>query len=165
MGFLSLDEALYLSRNIPAVKGFQEIIANKQMKNLVEFVQKLGIKPELSNGSMHEAHALGAYSNGTTPVELAGAYAAFANNGYYIEPYIISKIVLIDTNEEINLTPKKIRAMSEETAFLVRSVLIDGVTKGLTTDHRIPGITLGVKSGTTNYDEETKKNLNYLLMQ
>lgn len=157
MGFLSLDEALYLSRNIPAVKGFQEIIANKQMKNLVEFVQKLGIKPELSNGSMHEAHALGAYSNGTTPVELAGAYAAFANNGYYIEPYIVSKIVLIDTNEEINLTPKKIRAMSEETAFLVRSVLIDGVTKGLTTDHRIPGITLGVKSGTTNYDEETKK--------
>ena len=37
--------------------------------------------------------------NGTNPLEVAAAYAAFANGGYYIKPYTVTKIVYMGTNQ------------------------------------------------------------------
>lgn len=101
-GTLTYKYALAASRNIPALRVFQSVDNSK----IKEFVTKLGIKPEIdSNGGLHEAHALGAFS-GSNPKDMAAAYAAFANGGYYTEPYTVNKIEYIDSDKTVSLKIK-----------------------------------------------------------
>lgn len=144
MGTMTLRRALALSRNIPALKAFQQV----DNKKVISFVQGLGIEPEIENGRIHEAHSLGAF-NGVSPVQMTAAYAAFANGGYYYEPYTVSKVVFRDTDETKEFTSEKKKAMSDSTAFMITDVLKD-VEVGY-----IPGVTFAAKTGTTNYDSKT----------
>ncbi len=146
MGTLTLRKALSLSRNIPALKAFQQV----DNKKIIEFVQNLGITPEIENGKIHEAHSIGAFS-GTNPLEMSAAYAAFSNGGYYNEPYTVEKIVLRQTNETINHKSTKKKVMSEATAYMISSVLQDVALTGGSIKN------VAAKTGTTNFDDETVK--------
>ena len=150
MGLLTLKKALGLSRNIPALRAFQSL-NNRQILN---FVTGLGLKPEVENGFIHEAHSLGAY-NGSSPLELAAAYAAFGNGGYYIEPYSVTKIVYPETGDVDEFTPVKNRAMKESTAYLITESLKWSVTDGISgASGRVPGFEVALKTGTSNYDAD-----------
>ncbi len=150
LGLLTLREALGLSRNIPALRAFQSL-NNKQILN---FVMGLGLKPEVVNGYIHEAHALGAY-NGSNPVQMAAAYAAFANQGYYIEPYTVTKIIYTESGDVDEFTPVKNRAMKESTAYVITDALKWSVTDGISgASGRVPGYETAVKTGTSNYDQD-----------
>ena len=100
-GTITLRRALSTSRNIPALKAFQQVDNEK----IIEFVENLGITPEIENGKIHEAHSIGAFSPGVSSMEMAGAYAAFSNGGYYNEPHTIEKIGI--TSSRIKLTIKE----------------------------------------------------------
>lgn len=150
-GYMTLREALRVSRNTNALKTFQSI-SNKKIK---EFVTNLNLHPEYEGGIIHEAHAIGGY-NGESPLTLAAAYAAFANGGTYIEPHSVKKIVYSETGTEINITPKTQKAMSDATAYMITDILIDGA-KYSTGTSKVNGVTYTTKTGTTNYSKETKK--------
>ena len=153
LGTITIRDALSKSRNIPALKTFQQV-DNAKIK---EFVTNLGITPEIdANGRLHEAHSLGAF-NGASPLELSAAYAAFANGGYYIEPYTVTKVVFNRTGEEKNFSPTKKRAMSDSTAFMIADILSYGVEVGNVDVDKINGINFAAKTGTTNFDDETIK--------
>ena len=149
MGNMTTRRALSLSRNIPALKAFQQVDNSK----IIEFVQKLGIEPEIENGKIHEAHALGAFT-GVNSLDMAGAYAAFSNGGYYNEPYSVSRIVLNSTGEEYTHESEKTKAMEDSTAFMITSILDDtSITGGGAMDR------VAMKTGTTNFDEATRERL------
>ena len=113
---ITLKRAVAVSRNIPAVKAFQRVGS----KNVVKFVQGLGID---LNDVAYEAYSIGGLDPGVSTLEMAGAYAAFANGGYYTEPYTVSKIVYRETGDEVDLVPETNRAMKDSTAYLVTNVL------------------------------------------
>ena len=164
-GTIPLRRALSTSRNIPALKAFQKVDNRK----IAKFVTDLGITPELcptgysynktkdkcinpQNASdvkdtiaLHEAHSIGAFS-GVTPLEMAAAYAAFSNGGYYNEPYAVSKVVYRDSGEVIEHKEVKRKAMSDATAYMVTSVLQDVNLTGGTPYN------IACKTGTTNFD-------------
>ena len=96
---MTLRTALAESRNIPALKAFQQN-KNSDIKN---FAESLGLHPQVENGMVYESHALGGY-DGEAPLTMAGAYAAFANGGYYTKPYTYTKIVYRedDKTEEVD---------------------------------------------------------------
>ncbi len=146
MGTLTLRRALALSRNIPALKAFQQV-DNAKIRS---FAEGLGIQPEVdeNTGRLHEAHALGAF-NGVSPVQLGAAYGAFANGGYYYAPYTVNKVVFRDTGETKEYSSERKKAMSDSTAFMITDVLKD-VAVG-----NIPNVTFAAKTGTTNYDDKT----------
>lgn len=146
MGVMSMRRALALSRNIPAVKAFQQV----DNKKIIEFVTNLGIEPEIENGKIHEAHSLGAF-NGVNPVQMSAAYAAFSNGGYYNEPYTVTKLEFRDTGEIKEHKSNKKKVMSDSTAFMIASILQDVQLSSST----IPNV--AAKTGTTNYDEATIK--------
>lgn len=148
-GTITLRRALAASRNIPALKAFQEVDNEK----IIEFVQNLGIKPEVENGKIHEAHSIGAFT-GVSPVDMAGAYAGFSNGGYYNEPYTVSKIVYRDTGESKEHKSDKKQVMSDSTAFMISSVLQDVALTGGTPRN------VAAKTGTTNFDANTMRNNN-----
>lgn len=149
-GFLTLRESLGLSRNIPALKAFQNVSNNK----IYNLVTSLGITPEMEGGLVHEAHSLGAF-NGTTPLEMAAAYAAFSNGGYYIEPYTITKIVYLDTNVTKEYKPTKTKVMEDSTAYIITNSLVWAVDSGLSGGSKIYGRQIAAKTGTTNFSDQT----------
>jgi penicillin-binding protein 1A len=150
-GMLTLRYALAESRNIPALKAFQQI----DNKKIIQFAESLGITPEIENGRIHEAHAIGGF-NGASPLQLAAAYAAFANGGYYIKPYSVNKVEIIDTGEVKTYSSEKVKVMSDSTAYMITQILKFGVDNKIIGGGRISGIEVAAKSGTSNFDEATK---------
>lgn len=147
---MTLKEALAESRNIPAVKAFQSV-DNEKIK---EFVLNLGMTPEIdSEGKLHEAHALGSFT-GTNPVQLAGAYAAFGNGGYYTKPYSVSKVEYIDSGKTVNLKSKTTKVMSDATAYMITDTLLYAVESFGNIGGTVWGVSLAAKTGTTNYPDE-----------
>ncbi len=153
-GFLTARTALAHSRNVSALKAFQ---ANKN-SNILKFVKGLGLHPEESNGFVHEAHAIGGY-NGEYPIAMAAAYSSFANGGYYVEPYSYTKVTFRQSGETVEKKVEKSRAMSEETAYMVYDMLISSGKYGLGNQYNVNGATYGAKTGTSNFDDKTKKLL------
>ena len=143
-GTLTLRRALALSRNIPALKAFQQV----DNKKIIEFVTNLGITPEIENGKIHEAHSIGAFT-GVSPLQMSAAYAAFSNGGYYNEPYSVSKVVFRDDGTVKEYKANKKRVMSDATAFMISSALQDVALNGGTPKN------VACKTGTTNYDDNT----------
>ena len=175
MGVITLRTALAQSRNVPALKAFQQV-SNDQKR---DFVLSLGITPELCNSgyeydsdlktcvnirdrsqtkavlNLHEAHSVGAF-NGSNPLEMAGAYAAFANGGRYTKPYTISKIKFRDTGEVIEHEEENVQVMSSATAFMITDCLKTAVTSGLSSAGRVNGVNVAAKTGTTNYTPQMR---------
>jgi len=145
-GLITTRQALVNSRNIPALKTF------KQMNNasVLKFVQSLGLSPEISGGTIHEAHAIGGYT-GESPLTMAAAFASYARGGYYVKPYSFTKIVYLDTNEVYETTTTKTKVMSEATAYMINSMLVDTAR----TYGNIKNVPYIAKTGTTNYSKET----------
>jgi len=151
-GLMTLRTALAQSRNIPALKAFK---SNKN-SNIKNFITSLGLSPELEGGIVHEAHSIGGYT-GESPLTMSAAYAAFGNGGYYITPHSYTKIVFRDTNETLEKKITKTRVMSEDTAYMMTSLLQSSAQYGLGAQYHIGGAIYGAKTGTTNYDANTIK--------
>ncbi|SDH06340.1 penicillin-binding protein 1A [Alteribacillus persepolensis] len=146
-GYVSMREALVRSLNIPAVKALQQTGAGKAG----EFVRGLGIPLE----NVNEAAALGGIGQGVSSLNMAGAFAAFGNNGEYHEPYAVRKIEFPD-GRTINLEPEPASAMSDYTAYMVTDMLKDALTdpRGTGRDANIPGLDVAGKTGTTNFTDD-----------
>lgn len=153
--FQTLHDALKHSRNIPAVKAFQQ----NNNDNVKEFVTNLGLSPDIAdNGLIYETHALGGYE-GETPLSLAAAYAAFSNGGYYIEPHTFTKIEYTETGDTYEVKPITRRAMSESTAYMITKILED--TSSYAIGRSVNGVNYAGKSGTNNLDSETIDKFDY----
>ncbi len=154
-GKMTLREAIRQSINVPALEAFREV-NNEQIKN---FVVSLGITPEIdAYGGLHEAHSIGAF-NGSNPLSMAGAYSAFSNGGNYYEPYSVNKIVLRDSNEELEFKSDKVKVMSDSTAYMITNVL--EMVASDTGVRSAAGTPVALKTGTTNYDDETRAAYGY----
>ena len=149
-GMMTIRQALIESRNIPALKTFQNV-ENAKVK---EFVESIGLSPELDNGFMHEAHAIGGYT-GESPMTVAGAYESFANGGYYVAPYSFTKIEFDKDGKTYENDTEKKKVMSPETAYMVTDMLIDTGKNALGNYSNVNGTLFGAKTGTTNFDKKT----------
>lgn len=177
-GLETIRVALRGSRNIPALKTFKK---NDKSK-IIDFVTNLGLTPEIYScpdgyeknsknskecineadpskiimankaNTLHEAHAIGGYT-GESALNMAAAYAAFGNNGVYIEPYTFTKVVFQDSKEEYINDIEKTKAMSEETAYIISDMLVTTAPNAVGGYYNINGVKYAAKTGTTNYPD------------
>lgn len=151
---LNVRDIIAYSQNIPSVKIMKEVTPTKSIDYLRNFgITTLYKESEVEKGKEHDEHlslAIGGVTDGITPLEMAGAYAAIANNGEYIEPTFYTKVE--DANGNVVLTPnqEKKRVISEQNAYLLQSILQEPVKRGTATYCAIPGIDVGAKTGTTD---------------
>ena len=165
-GRLPLYQALGLSRNVTALKTFQQVSKEAGNDKILKFASSLGITPEVDkNGKIHEAHSIGSFTGSTkkgesrnSPMTMAGAYQAFSNGGYYIKPHTIKKFVYKDTDEVVETKPAKTRVMNDSTAYIINYSLNWSATEGLAKSAAgISGVQTAAKTGTSNFDEATRK--------
>jgi cell division protein FtsI (penicillin-binding protein 3) len=106
-------------------------------------------KPVEWSGETLNSMAYG-YEVGVTPLQLITAYAAVANGGLLMKPYILSKEVDENGNTVRVGEPEIIRrVVSEETATTLKNFFIGVVEHGTGQSVRIPGITIAGKTGTS----------------
>lgn len=144
-GMVTAKTALSKSMNTAALLAFQSTTNEQKW----DFATKLGITPENDNGKIFESASIGAF-DGTNPVELAGAYSAFANGGYYTEPHSVQKIKFIESGEVSEKTYTRERVMKETTAYLITNILFN-VTPGTAT---VYGTQIATKTGTSSYPDD-----------
>ena len=148
--FQTLHEALKHSRNITAVKAFQQ----NNKSNIVKFANGLGLSP----GTLYETHALGGYE-GDNLITLATAYAAISNGGYYIEPHSFTKIEYTETNEVYEVKPITRKAMSDSTAYMLTKILED--TSSYAIGKNVNGVNYAGKSGTNDLPSSVMEQYHY----
>jgi penicillin-binding protein 1A len=150
MGKISIRTALAKSRNIPALKALQAVGLDRAR----DFAVKLGIPLE---ERIFESYAIGGFNKGVSPLQLAGAYSAFGNNGVYVKPHAVKKIVFPD-GTEIDMRPEPEVVMKDYTAFMITDMLMSVVEPGGTgVSANVPGLNIAGKTGTTNFDESERK--------
>ena len=98
--------------------------------------------------------AMGGLTYGVTTVEMAAAYAAFANEGIYTKPRLVTKIWNNDRTEVVvdNDDPatRSWEAMDDTTAYLITRMLRSVITDGTGKSARLDGMTMAGKTGTTS---------------
>jgi len=140
-GIVTIQRAIEMSINIPAVKTFMMVGAD----NVIDFVRRLGIT---SNLPPYPSLSLG--SAGVSPLEMTAAYNVFANQGVYIKPKMIRKIT--DATQKIveENYPELSEATSAQVAYLTTYSMQAVIDRGTGyAAHNLPGPFAG-KTGTTN---------------
>ncbi|MCO4838386.1 MAG: penicillin-binding protein 1A [Oceanospirillaceae bacterium] len=79
-----LRKALYQSRNLVSIRILREL----GVRSAIDYATRFGFKPEQLPRNL--SLALGSAS--VPPIDVAAAYASFANKGYKVNPYFIERI-------------------------------------------------------------------------
>ncbi|MGM0237929.1 PBP1A family penicillin-binding protein [Enterococcus sp. AZ103] len=153
-GEAAMYQAVAQSLNIPAVWLLHEMGIEKGFNKVEEF----GI--DLDDSDKYYGLALGGLKTGASPLEMARAYGAFANEGKMYDPYLITKI--IDSTGAVivdNTKPKYEQVVSKKVANEMTSMLLGVFSNGTGVEAAPYGYTVAGKTGTTetNFDA-TKVN-------
>jgi len=147
-GPMTMRRGLTKSKNMISIRILHKIGA----KYGQEYATRFGFDAERNPPYLTLALGAGA----VTPLQMAGAYSVFANGGYKVTPYLISKVT--DANGKVlsqaapdRAGDEKNRVIDERNAFLMDSMLKDVVRFGTATKALVlkrPDI--AGKTGTTN---------------
>ena len=150
-GKMTLREALRESINSVAVQLLQRV----GVEAVFEQIQRMGITSLVKQGKNNDQNlaslALGGLTKGVTPLELATAYAAFANQGRLVKPVAILKVV--DSHGKVlkEFKPEEPKTvLSPQTAYILTMLLKDAVDQGTGIGAKLPDRPAAGKTGTTS---------------
>ncbi|MDD4613747.1 MAG: PBP1A family penicillin-binding protein [Synergistaceae bacterium] len=141
-GEVTLEYALVHSLNTVAVRLIDHVGA----KNILNVARNLGITSPHVPADL--SLALGSAS--ITPLEMAIVFSAFANNGKTVLPLMIREVRSGNGDVLETRAPVSTRGISQESAIVLRSVLLDAVRTGTGTRARLKDRETFGKTGTTN---------------
>ncbi|EZP38739.1 penicillin-binding protein 1A [Janthinobacterium sp. HH104] len=147
-GPMTMRKGLMKSKNMISIRILHKIGA----KYGQEYATRFGF--DADKNPPYLTLALGA--GNVTPLQMAGAYAVFANGGYKVNPYLIAKVTDSDGNVLSQAKPdlageEANRVIDERNAFMMNSMLNDVVRFG--TANKAMALKrpdLAGKTGTTN---------------
>lgn len=141
-GWVTVREAVTKSLNVPAVKTLSAVGVYRGK----DFAKRCGIEFDDKDDSL--ALALGGFTYGVSPLQIAGAYSCFASGGIYNTPTLIKKITDRNGLTVYEYRQDSRRVMSEANAYILTSMLKSVVTEG--TGHRLNTLDIPIagKTGT-----------------
>jgi penicillin-binding protein 1A len=138
---VTIQRALELSINVPAVKTWMMVGANR----VIDFAKRCGITADIQR---YPSSALG--TAGIAPIEMVAAYNVFANQGVYVKPRLIRRIV----DQTDRLLEEQLTELSEatraEVAFELAHTMRGTVDRGTAYAAHELAPPIAGKTGTTN---------------
>ncbi|MER5990135.1 peptidoglycan D,D-transpeptidase FtsI family protein [Streptomyces viridosporus] len=165
----SLREALRVSCNTV----FGKIGADLGNDKMLEMSEKFGFNaeqftPVRANASvfsddMDKAQtalsSIGQFNTAATPLQMAMVTAAIANDGTLMKPYMVDALQDSSLNPVEKTDPEELsRPMTAKNAQILQSMMETVVEKGTGGNARIPGVTVGGKTGTAQHGVDNKEN-------
>jgi len=152
-GNVTMRTALKNSLNVAAVSLLNQIgVASGR-----RYLESVGI--ELDDRDWNLSLALGAMTYGVSPVQLAAAYAPFANGGVYYAPYFIERIADPQGNIIYQHEIKGEQVLSRQNAYLMTSMLQTVTTSGTGAKLSGAGTPVAGKTGTVNMTGGGNRNI------
>jgi penicillin-binding protein 1A len=143
-GPMSIRGALMVSANVPAVKMGKEVGLDK----VIQTCRTLGIKSPIEPVVSLPLGAIG-----VTPVEMAGAFATFASNGWQSETTTILRVTDSDGNILLDNTPQPQQVLNPWATAQINSAL-QSVVSGGTGKEAYLGRPAAGKTGTTSSERD-----------
>jgi penicillin-binding protein 1A len=140
-GIVTLRRALEQSINVPAVKLW-DLVGGQRV---IDFSQRCGIRTKLPN---YPSISLGAAD--LIPLELAAGFATFANQGTYIEPYLIQRVSGPDGHTLEQHFPATYTSTTAATAYVLTHMMEGVIDHGTAFDLSKLPIDIAGKTGTTD---------------
>jgi cell division protein FtsI (penicillin-binding protein 3) len=161
IGRAPLADVLRWSSNIGIVKFSERLTAGEEYETLRDFGfgSPTGVPyPSESGGSLHppsqwskqsaNSMAMG-YEISVTPLQLATAYAVFANGGELVEPALVKEVLAPDGSVRYRHQRRVVRrVVPQAVAEKVRHMLLDVVDEGTALKASIDNFMLAGKTGT-----------------
>ncbi len=141
-GWVTIEEALIQSYNVPAVALLKEIGIDYAM----EFAKGAGLP--LGNEDRKLGIALGGLNMGTSPLQMAQAYTMFPNGGKKSEAYAITKITNHQDKVIAEAKPEHTEMIDRDSAYEMTLMMQKVVTEGTGRAARFERPMAG-KTGTT----------------
>ncbi|RJG02348.1 penicillin-binding protein 1A [Noviherbaspirillum sedimenti] len=147
-GPMSMRRGLTKSKNMVSIRILHKVGARYGQ----EFITRFGF--DADKNPPYLTLALGA--GNVTPLQMAGGYAVFANGGYKVSPYIISRVTDNSGRVLSQAVPERAgdeanRVLDARNAFLMDSMMKDVVKSGTATRALVlKRPDLAGKTGTTN---------------
>jgi cell division protein FtsI/penicillin-binding protein 2 len=159
---MTVAEILSRSSNVGVVTLAQQL----QRDGITEWIRRFGfgrktgidfpgesrgivLPPEKWSGSTIGNVPIG-QGIAVTPVQMAAAYGAIANDGVWLQPHLVDRLEKSDRVE-----PQSHRVLSEETSHELTKMLRGVVRDGSGTTAQIPGYRVAGKTGTAAKPEPT----------
>ena len=147
-GQVTMRRSLAASKNVPSVR----ILRAAGLDDTHAYLSRFGF--DLSRHPKNFTMALG--TGAVTPLQLAGAYAVFANGGYKATPYLISRVTdskgvpIMDIQPPAPATAGE-RVLDERNVFIMDSMMRDVARSGTgAAAGRLGRPDLAGKTGTTS---------------
>ena len=142
LGLVTARTALQHSLNVPTIKFAERVGFNR----VAAFAKRLGLNGKIQG---FPSIALGAFE--VTPIEMVGAYTAFANEGRRMQPHALLRVASADgiTNKAYKYEPQEV--MRPELAYLMTHLMEGVISSGTAVRVRAMGFTLPAagKTGTS----------------
>ncbi|MFY0544601.1 transglycosylase domain-containing protein [Brevibacillus sp. H7] len=148
-GVMSTREALRMSWNIPAIKTYMKV----GIPTALEYVKKMGVTTLVESDNYAATGVIGGLTYGLTVEEITNAYATFANNGSFVDAYLIERIENSEGQVIYQHQGQPVQVYSEQTAYLITDLMRTVVNSGTGTHVRrfVPRhVDVAGKTGTTN---------------
>jgi penicillin-binding protein 1A len=143
-GAMTVRRALEQSRNIPAIRLGQEVGLNK----VIEICRSIGIKSPIE-----PVVSLPLGSVDLTPLEMAGAYATFASNGWYSDASLVVQVTDSSGNMIWDNRPKPRLVLDPWATAAINDTMQGVMTRGTGT-HAAIGRPAAGKTGTTSSERD-----------
>ncbi len=158
LGLVTPRVALIHSLNVPAVKTLTKITPLVGFNYLEKFGISTLISPKNAINGHHDvvqALALGGLTVGVRNIEMAAAYATYANGGVYTEPIYYTKVLDHDGNIILdNSTPETHTVVKPTTAWLMTSALQSVASTGNAGKAQVANQPMAGKTGTTQNETD-----------
>ncbi|WP_153731814.1 transglycosylase domain-containing protein [Sporosarcina obsidiansis] len=141
-GQVTMYDALAHSYNIPPVWLLDQI----GIKNGVRAVERFGISLEENDHTL--GLALGGLDKGTSPLRMAQAFSAFANDGVMVDAHAITEIKNSEGKVLGKWREKSVEVTKPEVAQQMTYMLQGAVVEGTAKKAQMSGIEVAGKTGT-----------------
>ncbi|MDV2857138.1 MULTISPECIES: penicillin-binding protein 1A [Oceanimonas] len=152
-GPIRVREALARSKNVVSIRLLRDSGIANAMQRLNDF--------GFDTASIPATESLALGSPSATPLQMVTGYAAFANGGYRVSPFVVERIEDANGLVLYQAAPEQQRIISEENAFLISSALGSAIQGGASGSRRWNGTgwragralgrtDIAGKTGTTN---------------
>lgn len=128
-GLTSARHALTKSYNVPAVLAYKSILG----KQPATFLDKMGFSNLEKVDYTNLSTAIGSLEGGVTVEENTNAFGTFANDGKFIDAYLIEKIVDKNGNIIFQHKAEPVDVFSPQTAYLTIDMMRDVINRGTAT--------------------------------